>query len=204
MRIFRQEGTECPAVAFLCVTMTGVEPDERPHTERPHTQAASSELPSLPMPFDEFFARHHDRMVRALTLALGDVEFGRDAAAEGFARAFERWSSVASYTNPSGWVYRVSLNWARSGRRRLRRERLGMRLADTPAADVELRDAALADALGHLSIDHRTVVVGRFYLDWSEAELADALDVAPGTVKSRLSRALTHLANLMEHSHDRT
>jgi len=29
---------------------------------------------ALPMPFDEFFARHHDEMVRALTLALGDVE----------------------------------------------------------------------------------------------------------------------------------
>jgi len=45
------------------------------------------------------------------------------------------------------------------------------------------------------------VVVGRYYLDFSEAQLADALDVAPGTVKSRLSRALTQLSNLMEE-HD--
>ena len=178
------------------MTIIGVEPDERSQAE-----AGSSELPSLPMPFDEFFAVHHAQMVRALTLALGDVEFGRDAAAEGFARAFERWSDVSTYSNPSGWVYRVALNWARSGRRRLRRERLGMRLADSPGAPVVAHDAALTDALGHLSIDHRTVVVGRYYLDWSEAELADALDVAPGTVKSRLSRALTKLATLMEESH---
>jgi RNA polymerase sigma-70 factor (ECF subfamily) len=178
------------------VTIIGVEPDE--HVETP---AAGVELPSLPMAFDEFFTRHHAQLVRALGLALGDVEFGRDAAAEGFARAFERWSIVSTYANASGWVYRVGLNWARSGRRRLRRERLGIRLVDRPAADIAPRDAALLAALGQLSVDHRTVVVGRFYLDWSEAELADALDIAPGTVKSRLSRALTKLATLLEEPH---
>ena len=159
---------------------------------------------ALPMPFDEFFARHHDEMVRALTLALGDVEFGRDAAAEGFARALERWSTVSGHANPSGWVYRVGLNWARSGRRKFRRERIGMRLTEHAAPELALCDAQLVDALGHLSIDHRTVVVGRYYLDWSEAQLAEALDVAPGTVKSRLSRALTQLANLMEEHHGRS
>ncbi len=179
------------------MTIFGVESDERPQV----TAEPSSELPSLPMPFDEFFAGQHASMVRALTLTLGDVEFGREAAAEGFTRAFERWSDVSTYANPSGWVYRVALNWARSGRRRLRRERLGMRLADSPDAPVVAQDADLIAALGQLSIDHRTVVVGRYFLDWSEAELADALDVAPGTIKSRLSRALTKLATLMEESH---
>ncbi len=62
--------------------------------------------------FDGFFARHHAEMVRALSLTLGDVEFGRDAAAEGFARALQRWSTVSTYENPAGWVYRVGLNWA--------------------------------------------------------------------------------------------
>jgi RNA polymerase sigma-70 factor (ECF subfamily) len=143
-------------------------------------------------------------MVRALTLALGDVEFGRDAAAEGFARALERWSTVSGYTNPPGWVYRVGLNWARSGRRKFRRERFGMRLADRAAPESSSSDTQLVAALGHLSVEHRTVVVGRYYLDWSEAQLADALDIAPGTVKSRLSRALTQLANLMEEPHGRS
>jgi len=46
--------------------------------------------------------------------------------------------------------------------------------------------------------------VGRYYLDWSEEQLATSLDIAPGTVKSRLSRALTQLSELMEHDHDRT
>jgi RNA polymerase sigma-70 factor (ECF subfamily) len=159
---------------------------------------------TLPLSFDEFFGSNHTEMVRALALALGDVEFGRDAAAEGFARALERWSTVSAYANPSGWVYRVGLNWARSGRRKMRRERFGLRLTDRAAPAPASSDDSLVAALGRLSVEHRTVVVGRFYLDWSEAQLAEALDVAPGTVKSRLSRALTQLANLMEEPHGRS
>lgn len=153
--------------------------------------------------FDGFFARHHAEMVRALSLTLGDPEFGRDAAAEGFARALQRWSKVSTYENPAGWVYRVGLNWARSRRRKSRRERIGV-VVDGPAPSVTPRDAALVAALRQLSIEHRTVVVGKYYLDWSEAQLAAALDIAPGTVKSRLSRALAQLAALMEDHHGRT
>jgi RNA polymerase sigma-70 factor (ECF subfamily) len=153
--------------------------------------------------FDGFFAHHHAEMVRALALTLGDAEFGRDAAAEGFARALQRWSKVSTYENPAGWVYRVGLNWARSRRRKSRRERVGL-IVDGPAPSVTPTDATLVAALGQLSIDHRTVVVGKYYLDWSEAQLAAALDIAPGTVKSRLSRALAQLAALMEDHHGRT
>lgn len=148
--------------------------------------------------FEAFFADHHAAMVRALSLTLGDVDLGRDAAAEGFARALAKWSTVSTYANPTGWVYRVGLNWARSRRRKTRRERFGMTI-DGPSVGVAPRDFALREALRQLSLDHRTVVVGRYYLDWSEAQLADALDIAPGTVKSRLSRALTQLAALMPH-----
>jgi RNA polymerase sigma-70 factor (ECF subfamily) len=146
--------------------------------------------------FDAFFREHHTRLVRALGLTLGDADLGRDAAAEGFARALQRWSKVAGYENPAGWVYRVGLNWARSRRRRTGREHLGLAI-DGAAPFVPARSHELTRALRELSIEHRTVVVGRYYLDWSEAQLADALGIAPGTVKSRLSRALTHLAALL-------
>lgn len=153
--------------------------------------------------FETFFARHHAEMVRALTLAVGDLELGRDAAAEGFARALQRWSSVSGYANPSGWVYRAGLNWARSRHRKRRRERVGV-MVERAAPAVPPRDARLIEALRQLSFDHRCVVVGRYYLDWSEAQLAEALDVAPGTVKSRLSRALAQLASLLEDARDRS
>lgn len=147
--------------------------------------------------FDTFFAHHYAELVRALSLALGDVEFGRDAASEGFTKALQRWSSVSQYSNPTGWVYRVGLNWAHSRWRRSRRERTGL-VVDAAAPSVAGRDASLVAALQQLSLDHRSVVVGRYYFDWSESQLAAALDIAPGTVKSRLSRALTQLAETLE------
>jgi RNA polymerase sigma-70 factor, ECF subfamily len=176
-----------------CVTMAGVGMSD---------DALGDAFVIAAVDFDTFFARHHPDMVRALTLAVGDVELGRDAAAEGFARALQRWSKVSTYDNPTGWVYRVGLNWARSRARKTRRERVGM-VVDREQPAVEPLDAQLFEALRELSLDHRAVVVGHYYLDWSEAQLAAALDVAPGTVKSRLSRALTQLAALMENEHDR-
>lgn len=181
--------------------MTGVETNGK---EQQVASAADDDvvmLVSLPLPFEEFFARHHVEMVRALSLTLGDAELARDAAAEGFARAFQRWPSVSGYANPAGWTYRVGLNWARSGRRKWRRERLGERFIEGIVPEVAPRDATLVAALAQLSLDRRSVVVGRYYLDWSESELADALDIAPGTVKSRLSRALSQLAKSMENHH---
>jgi RNA polymerase sigma-70 factor (ECF subfamily) len=148
--------------------------------------------------FDGFFLQHHDPLVRALSLTLGDDELGRDAAAEGFARALQRWNRVSRYDNPAGWIYRVGLNWARSRRRKSRRELLVEQAApDRLVAGAADPDPAVAIALSALSVDHRAVIVGRYYLDWSERQLADALDVAPGTVKSRLSRALERLQELL-------
>lgn len=147
--------------------------------------------------FGTFFELHHAEMVRAMTLALGDPDVGRDAAAEGFVRALQRWSTVSGLSNPEGWVYRAGINWARSRWRKTRRERFGLWI-DGEVPPTAPTDEALIRALRQLSVDHRTVVVGRYYLDWSEEQLATALDIAPGTVKSRLSRALTQLSELME------
>jgi RNA polymerase sigma-70 factor (ECF subfamily) len=166
------------------------------NVEQP-TAAMDYSLSASATGFDTFFRDNHIQIVRALGLTLGDADLGRDAAAEGFARALQRWSKVAKYANPAGWVYRVGLNWALSRRRRSRREQLGVTI-EGAAPSVPLRSDELIRALRELSLDHRTVVVGRYYLDWSEAQLAAALDIAPGTVKSRLSRALAQLAELLE------
>ena len=138
-------------------------------------------------------------MVRALSLALGDDELGRDAAAEGFARALQRWAKVGGYDNPAGWVYRVGLNWARSRRRKTVREvspvaAVGQRRVADPATPTD-SDLRIVPALRRLSPEHRAVVVAKYYLDWSEQQIADGLDIRPGTVKSRLSRALERLAD---------
>lgn len=147
-------------------------------------------------PFEVFYREHADGIRRALCLALGDADLGTESADEAMTRACERWDEICGYGNPSGWVYRVGLNWARS---RLRRNRWRDRrpVPDRPVVAVP-GDPELAAALAALTTEHRAVVVCRYFLDWSVADTAAALDVAEGTVKSRLARALDVLHHRLE------
>ena len=133
-------------------------------------------------------------------MTLGDTDLAADSVDEAMARAYQRWSSVSRMDNPAGRVYSVGLNLARSRIRRLTRRR---RLAvDAPARNVpepDVIEPAILRALQALPVDHRSVVVCRLLLGWSEAETAAALDIRPGTVKSRLHRATTTLATQLSH-----
>ncbi|MGZ8629576.1 MAG: RNA polymerase sigma factor [Actinomycetota bacterium] len=102
------------------------------------------------------------------------------------------------------WVLRIVANEARNrGRSSRRREGLALRVAAAergaavPSPEVAAlarADAeALAAALDRLPERDRLVVAYRYLFEMSEAETAEALDVRPGTVKSRLSRALVRL-----------
>jgi RNA polymerase sigma-70 factor (ECF subfamily) len=64
-----------------------------------------------------------------------------------------------------------------------------------------VQDPAIDRALAELSVDHRAVVVCRVLLGFSEAHTAEVLGIRPGTVKSRLSRALTRLNPLLAPLH---
>ena len=148
--------------------------------------------------FEDFYATHRDELARALGMALRDSALGAEAADEAFARACQRWGQVSAYANPQGWVFRVGLNWARSWLRRVRRERERRPLLAQPhATEDRTRDVDLERALATLNDSHRAVIVARFYLDWSVAETADALGIATGTVKSRLSRGLEQLREVL-------
>ena len=148
--------------------------------------------------FAGFFEAHYRPIASALALTLHDDLLASDAAAEAMARAYQRWDDVGRYGNPAGWVYRVGLNWARSRRRKLLREVFRSESPEQPAPSTPDTDPTLGRALAELPIEQRSVVVCRYLLDWSEFQTAEALQIAPGTVKSRLSRGLERLATLME------
>ena len=151
--------------------------------------------------FHDFYAGSRDRVGRALAVTLGDTDLAADCVDEAMARAYQRWSNVSRMDNPSGWVYRVGLNLARSRIRRLTRRRR-LPASDGAAAEVpepDMIEPAILRALGALPVDHRSVVVCRLLLGWSEAETARALDIRPGTAKSRLHRATSTLAEQLAH-----
>jgi len=145
-------------------------------------------------PYEEFYRANFDHLVATLALTLGNLDLAKDAAAEAMTRAYQRWNEVATYANPQGWTYRVGLNWARSWFRKRRRELSGV-YVDNGTEDPPVADPALQRALTHLSIDHRSVVVLRYFADWSIEQIAETLDIPQGTVKSRLHRAVEQLNN---------
>lgn len=164
------------------------------------TEMPERRLEVVPGPeaFDRFYRDNTDKLRQALCLAVGDVDLGTDAADEAMTRAYERWDDVSTYANPSGWVYRVGLNWAVSRQRRHRwRDRRPV--PDGPAPAVP-HDHDLTVAIAALRVEERAVVVCRYLLDWSVDDTAASLDIPTGTVKSRLARALEHLAHHLEAS----
>lgn len=142
--------------------------------------------------FDAFYGSCWHEVYRPLAVTLRDSDLAADAVDEAMARAYGSWRKVRDVDNQQGWVYRVALNWATSRLRKTRREVRSERVVDRPVAWAQ-PDLDLFDALGSLDLKHRAVVVLRYLLDWSESEIAEALDVPNGTVKSRLHRALGKL-----------
>jgi DNA-directed RNA polymerase specialized sigma24 family protein len=145
-----------------------------------------------------FHRAHHERLSRALVVAIGDRALGLEAADEAMTRAYERWPSVATMENPAGWCYRVGLNWATSVRRRRQREHLGPDIPEVSERHRPGLDPDVERALGQLPQAQRAVVVARHLLGFSTEATADALGIATGTVKSRLSRALVALRTELE------
>lgn len=147
--------------------------------------------------FSAFYRAHWAKVARGLAVTLGDRDLAAEATDEAMARAYQRWGTIQHYDQPAGWVYRVGLNWARSYHRRAVRKLPFARADHVDAPTVE--DPSIAAALEALDIKHRSVVVCRLLLDWSVEETAHALGVRPGTVKSRLHRALTQLQSSLAH-----
>jgi RNA polymerase sigma-70 factor (ECF subfamily) len=149
--------------------------------------------------FEDFYRAERSKVLRAVVFALDDTDLGVESTDEAMARAYERWDEVGAMRNPNGWVFRVAVNF---GRNRLRRKLLERRKPTPPdrdRPDIEgVADPAIARALTRLPVEQRMVVVLRFHLDWSLDEIADALDCASGTVKSRLHRALQRLETMLE------
>lgn len=177
-----------PPDADLAITWTRADHEVEPVDVAEVVRSDSAE-------FSEFYRNHWRGVARGLALTLGDADLASEATDEAMARAYPRWATIRTYDNPAGWVYRVGLNWARSYHRRIARL---IPFAHHETVDLApVADPAIRAALLRLDIKQRSVVVCRLLLDWSVDETAAALEISPGTVKSRLHRALTILESTL-------
>lgn len=148
--------------------------------------------------FEAIYRNDRDRLIRALSISLGDDALATEAVDEAFTRALHRWNAVGGFDEPAAWIYRTARNWATSRfRRRSRDRRFAPKIARPETVEPVSADPQLAAALSSLPDDQRNVLVLRYYLDWTITAIADALDISPGTVKSRTNRALHELNRIL-------
>jgi RNA polymerase sigma-70 factor (ECF subfamily) len=138
-------------------------------------------------------------LVNAVALASGSYSAAEDAVQEALVRAWMRSERGEHMESLPGWVAAVALNLTRSGWRRSMAERRARRRlpggsATHPQSDEEMD---VARALEGLPRRQREVAVLRYLLEMSTSEVAAALGIAEGTVKSSLSRARTHLVEAL-------
>lgn len=151
-----------------------------------------------PSSFEDFYRLSWLGVYKPLVATIADPDLAAEAVDEAMVRAYARWSGVSAMANPGGWIYRVAYRYAIDRLRRHGRERkLLPRLIGAGNHREPLVEPGLAGALDVLPTEQRAVVVLACGYDWSERDIADALGVRPGTVKSRLSRGLARLREEM-------
>jgi RNA polymerase sigma-70 factor (ECF subfamily) len=161
--------------------------------------------------YGELVRSHQGAACQLAALIGGRADDAEDVAQDAFVKGFTALGRFRLGSPFRPWVLAIVANEARNRRRAAgRRQHHEMRLAmlpeeaapspETATLATETR-AGLMAAIGGLPARQRDVVVCRFLLDLSEADTATVLSVSAGTVKSHLSRALTHLRE--ELGHDR-
>ncbi|GAB3465082.1 SigE family RNA polymerase sigma factor [Actinophytocola sediminis] len=148
-----------------------------------------------PEGFEEFVAGASPRLLRMAYHLTRDAGHAEDLLQTVLAKAWRSWRRVSG--DPEPYVRRIMVNThATWWRRRWRGEEPTAELAESvggPAQHaVDERDW-LWRALGRLPARQRAVLVLRFYEDMTEAQVAEVLGCAVGTVKSQASKALAKL-----------
>ncbi|GAA4699446.1 SigE family RNA polymerase sigma factor [Nocardioides conyzicola] len=148
--------------------------------------------------FSAYASARWPTLVRSAVFLGCNLDEAHDLVQTTLLRCYTGWRRVEKATDRDAYVYRILLNCHRdSRRRRWWGERPTAALpdagSDDPTRQVDMSDA-VNRALGDLSKVNREVVVLRYYAHLSERQTAEVLGIAPGTVKSRLSRALNQLA----------
>ncbi|MEU6731324.1 SigE family RNA polymerase sigma factor [Nonomuraea wenchangensis] len=152
----------------------------------------------------ELFLAHRLALVRLAFLLLGDQETAEDVAQDAFAEVYRRWSRLADRGQLLPYLRTAVVNGCRMvlrrraiiGRFRGHRE-VPFWSAEAAALLGETRREVFL-AVRALPRRQREVLVLRFYLDLSEAEIAQVMGVSRGTVKSTASRALKVLAGKLQ------
>jgi len=155
---------------------------------------------------------HQQAVFRLAYLLLGDPDDAEDITQETFIRAYYALGRFDVQRPLRPWLFSIAANLARNRRRSIGRylkflQRL-IREEPQPAASLPVdpgpsshhdESQMLWQAVRRLSSSDQEIIYLRYYLDMPQAEMSAMLNVAAGTVKSRLHRALSRLKQVIQH-----
>lgn len=156
---------------------------------------------------------HREAVFRYAYLQVGDPSEAEDVAQEAFVRAYRSFDRFDSGRPMRPWLLRIARNVARnrwrSWTRRVRAierwtKETEWEVADLPAhtaGDLSYAAETLRQTLEGMREEDRQVIYLRIHLGLSVEEAGEILEIPPGTVKSRLSRALGRLRETLERDH---
>lgn len=155
----------------------------------------------------QLFELHYASMLRLAAL-LGAEEEAEDIVAEAFCELHRRWSRLRDPEAATAYLRSTVINLVRQGIRSRRRWRQALgreqlnRVIHIASAEQQalIRDdqRAIVAALRNLPERQREALVLRYWLGLSEAEIASAMGISPGAVKSHTSRGMAGLRRAME------
>ena len=152
--------------------------------------------PRAELAVTELSAGHALGLVRLAVLLVGDRASAEDIVQDAFLGLYRRWDRLPDTSAPLAYVRVSVLNGCRTA---LRRRTRALQVGNFTEPSAESAEAvallseeqrAVAGALRGLPERQREALVLRYYLDLSEAEIATAMGISRGTVKSATSRAL--------------
>lgn len=157
---------------------------------------------SRPPTDDEFTELVHAcwaGLYRTAYLIIGDAAEAEDLVQTALAKTYANWSRVRTLEAAPGYARTTLINTAASWFRKKgwRNERPTAVLPDSPHSQDPTDRPAVIDALGQLPPRQRAVVVLRYFEDLSVSQVAHALEISAGTVKSQTSEALAKLRVLL-------
>jgi RNA polymerase sigma-70 factor (sigma-E family) len=152
--------------------------------------------------FEEYVAARLSALLRYAVMLTGDPHLAEDIVQDTMVRAYGRWRRVQAADHPDRYVKRMVTN-AYLAWRRGPWFRRAVPFAEAP--DGVVRDDSESSALRHemwarlgqLAPRQRAAIVLRYYEDLPDAEIAEILGCAVGTVRSQISRALESLRRAM-------
>lgn len=151
--------------------------------------------------FAQLAAGEVDRLLAVARLILRDSDHAEDAVQETLVRCWRQLPTLREVERFDGWLYRILVNTAATESRRIRRfeaTSVGVAPAISDGVQQVVDRDELERGFRRLSIDHRAVVVLHHYVGLPLAEVALALGIPSGTVKSRYHYALSSLRAALE------